>query len=129
MRRVLVDTDIYIEAILGNKNVAAQLRKIDLIGMSTVSAGELLVGLKGGKNRQEQMARFETFLDSPRVKLYSISYATAEFYSEIFIKLRRAGTPIPTNDIWIAATALEQGLLVLTLDKHFRKVPGLSFYE
>ena len=65
------------------------------------------------------------FLDSPRVHVLTIDEETADFYATIVLALKRAGTPIPTNDIWIAALAQRYGLPVYTKDAHFEAVPGL----
>ena len=128
MKRVLIDTNIYIEAMLGNEEIIDKLREVESIGLSPISLGELFAGIKLRKSRKTQLTQLAEFLDSPRVVLYSVAERTADFYSEIYLKLREAGKPIPTNDIWIAATALEHGLTVFTLDKHFGQVAGLTFY-
>ncbi len=65
------------------------------------------------------------FLDSPRVTLYGIDEYTAEYYSSILNQLKRTGSPIPTNDIWIAAAAFHHGLRLYTLDTHFSNIEGL----
>jgi len=128
VKRVLIDTNIYIEAMFGNPEIVQKLQKVDMIGLSAISIGELLAGFKIREKQSEQVSQFEEFLDSPRVELCSVTYSTADFYSEIYLKLRKAGTPIPTNDIWIAATALEHGFRIFTIDKHFQNVVGLAFY-
>ena len=128
MKRVLIDTNIYIEAMFGNPEIVQKLQKVDMIGLSAISIGELLAGFKIREKQSEQVSQFEEFLDSPRVELCSVTYSTADFYSEIYLKLRKAGTPIPTNDIWIAATALEHGFRIFTIDKHFKNIVGLAFY-
>ncbi|MFQ5771605.1 MAG: type II toxin-antitoxin system VapC family toxin [bacterium] len=128
MKRILIDTNIYVEAMYGNPDITAKLQKVELIGINTISMGELLTGFKVRKQSNALILQFEEFLDSPRVELFSINHLTANFYSEIYIKLKQAGTPIPTNDIWIAASAFEHGLMMFTLDKHFHKITGLHFY-
>lgn len=128
MKRVLIDTNIYIEAMFGNPEIVQKLQKVDMIGLSAISIGELLAGFKIREKQSEQVSQFEEFLDSPRVELCSVTYSTADFYSEIYLNLRKAGTPIPTNDIWIAATALEHGFRIFTIDKHFQNIVGLAFY-
>ena len=128
MKRVLIDTNIYIEVMFGNPEIVRKLQKVDMIGLSAISIGELLASFKIRKKQSEQVSQFEEFLDSPRVKLCSVTYSTADFYSEIYLRLRKAGTPIPTNDIWIAATALEHGFRIFTLDKHFQNIAGITFY-
>jgi tRNA(fMet)-specific endonuclease VapC len=68
------------------------------------------------------------FLDSPRVVAHMIDVKTADFYASIFNNLKLAGTPIPTNDIWIASVAFQHGYKLFTKDKHFDLVPGLVLF-
>ena len=129
MNRFIIDTNIYSSAFKGESDIVAVLRHARHIGISSISVGELLCGFKAGKRESANRRALGEFLDSPRVALYSVDEHTGEFYSEILNELRRRGTPIPTNDIWIAATALQQGLSLYTLDKHFAHVPGLLLHR
>ncbi len=61
--------------------------------------------------------------------MYPVDENTAEFYAEILSELRSKGTPIPTNDVWIASVALQEGLPLYSSDWHFRKVPGLLLFR
>jgi predicted nucleic acid-binding protein len=70
------------------------------------------------KNRQE----LKTFLSSTRVNVVNLDGATSERYAVILQSLWQAGTPIPTNDIWIAASAMQHGLRILTTDTHYQKI-------
>jgi len=70
----------------------------------------------------------ELFLETPRVHFLSLNETTAEIYATAFKQLKSKGKPIPTNDIWIAATAMQHGLSLLTLDKHFDSIAGLLRY-
>ena len=85
-----------------------------------------MAGFKAGGKERKNREELEMFLDSPRVVIYPITDDTAEFYSDIFIRLKEVGTLIPTNDIWIAATAFENGLKLFTKDNHFKSIAGLS---
>lgn len=125
MSRILIDTNIYSHAMLGTREVVSELQRNELIGMSAVSIGELLSGFKAGTKEKENRAELGRFLDSPRVRIYPIDETTAEFYAEILNQLKTAGTPIPTNDIWIGAVALQNGLKLFTRDQHFQRIPGL----
>lgn len=129
MKRVLIDTNIYSLAMRGDASVIAHLQTIDHIGFSSISIGELVAGFKGGhyleKNRQE----LHQFLDSPRVKIFPIDAETAEYYAEVLQQLKKAGTPIPTNDIWIAACAIQQGYKVFTRDQHFERITGIILFD
>ena len=125
MNRILIDTNIYAHALLGTPEVVSVLQTATEIGISTISIGELISGFKGGSRETENREELARFLDSPRVKLYLVDEVTAEFYGDILDKLRKAGTPIPTNDIWIGGVALQNGLKLFTKDQHFEKIPGL----
>ena len=126
MKKVLIDTNIYSSAMRGDDHVVQILRTIDRIGFSSISVGELYSGFKGGNREQKNRQELYLFLDSPRVSLHEIGIGTADFYASILNSLRVAGTPIPTNDIWIAAIAFEHGYRLFTKDKHFDLIPGLS---
>ncbi|NCO52172.1 MAG: type II toxin-antitoxin system VapC family toxin [Deltaproteobacteria bacterium] len=125
MNRILIDTNIYSNALRGQVDVVAVLRQVAHIGISAISIGELISGFQAGSKEQKNRRELALFLDSPRVQLYSIDNETAEFYSTILNQLRQNGTPIPTNDIWIAATAFQHGLPLYTLANHFSLVANL----
>jgi tRNA(fMet)-specific endonuclease VapC len=125
MKQALIDTNIYSNALKGEKQAVSLLKGLGLIGISSISIGELLSGFKGGKREKENRRELEEFLDSPRVRMYSVDEDTAQFYAEVLNELRKKGTPIPTNDIWIASVALQKGLPLCSRDVHFRKVQGL----
>jgi len=126
MRRLLIDTNIYSYALKGDSDVVTVLRKAEEIGFSVISIGELLSGFKGGGREQKNREELETFLDSPRVVVYSVNEDTSEFYAEILHNLRKIGKPVPINDIWIAAVAFQNGLKLFTRDTHFKTIAGLS---
>ncbi len=126
MRRLLIDTNIYSYALKGDGDVVDVLRKAEEIGFSVISIGELLSGFKGGGRELKNREELETFLDSPRVVVYSVNEDTSEFYAEILHNLRKIGKPVPTNDIWIAAVAFQNGLQLFTKDTHFKTIAGLS---
>jgi tRNA(fMet)-specific endonuclease VapC len=125
MKKVLIDTNIYSLAMKGDDHVVDELRKIGLIGFSAISVGELYSGFKGGSRDAENREELNIFLDSPRVVVHHIDVEVADFYASIFNNLKVAGTPIPTNDIWIAAVAFQHGYKIFTKDKHFNLIPGL----
>ncbi|MEF8889370.1 MAG: type II toxin-antitoxin system VapC family toxin [Desulfohalobiaceae bacterium] len=125
MRKVMIDTTIYSLALRGDHTVADLLRRIESIGISTISVGELLAGFQAGNREKKNREELELFLDSPRVTVFDTDVESADFYASIFNQLKRAGTPIPTNDIWIAATAFQHGYKLLSSDRHFDSVQGL----
>lgn len=125
MTRLLIDTNIYSLAMRGEKDIVEILRHTRQISISAISIGELLSGFRGGNQKEKNQQELNQFLDSPRVSLYSIDEETAEQYSAILQQLKQQGTPIPTNDIWIAAVALQHGLPLFTRDIHFSHISGL----
>lgn len=129
MKRVLIDTNIYSLAMRGDESVISRLQQIHHIGFSSISIGELLSGFKGGNSIEKNRTELNQFLDSPRVTIFSVDAETADYYSEVLQQLKKAGTPIPTNDIWIAACAIQHGYSVFTRDQHFGKIAGLILLD
>lgn len=125
MNRVLIDTNVYSGALRGDQDIVVVLRQAEHIGLSVISMGELFSGFKGGTREEENRRELGVFLDSPRVALYPVDEYTAQHYCAVLDQLRRSGTPIPTNDIWIAATAFQHGLALFTRDSHFSRIKGL----
>ena len=126
MKRFLVDTNIYSYALRGDAPIINILQQADIIGFTSISIGELLSGFKGGSREKENREELDSFLDSPRVTVYLVDENTAEYYAEILCNLREIGSPIPTNDIWIAACAFQHGLKLFSRDTHFEKIRGLA---
>ena len=87
--------------------------------------GELLAGFAAGTRESKNRSELAQFLNSPRVGVYPVTADTAVSYALVCASLRRKGQPIPSNDLWIAASALEHGAALLSLDVHFANVEGL----
>lgn len=122
MRRLLLDTSAYSALFRGHGEILDAVQRAGEVCLSTIVLGELRAGFRKGSRRLENEALLEEFLSSPPVRLLSLDEETAEFYALIADSLRIAGTPLPTNDVWIAASAMQHGLEVLTTDAHFRHV-------
>jgi predicted nucleic acid-binding protein len=125
VKNLLIDTNIYPYAMKGDPDTVSVLQQASEIAICSISIGELLSGFKGGSREQENRKELDEFLDAPRVHIYRIDENTAEFYAEIIKILREKGSPIPTNDIWIASVAFQHGLRLYSKDEHFGKIPGL----
>lgn len=125
MNRLLIDTNIYSHALRGDQEVVATLRRAERIALCSISIGELISGFRGGKRERENRYELAEFLDASRVDLHPVDEGTAEFYAAILDQLRRLGQPIPTNDIWIAAVAMQHGLTLYSRDAHFQKIQSL----
>jgi predicted nucleic acid-binding protein len=92
------------------------------IGLPSVAIGELWAGFLGGSQLQRNAAELRAFLAHPAVEEIPIDRDVARVYGEIVLDLRRAGTPLPTNDVWIAAAAASAGATVVTFDGHFESI-------
>ena len=90
-------------------------------------AGELLPGFRLGTRLKKNMAELDAFLENPYVSLVPVTLTTADRFARIAAALRAKGRPIPTNDIWIAAHAMEAGAELLSFDAHFGAVDGLAW--
>lgn len=125
MTGILIDTNIYSYAIKGEPDAVAILKEYDRLLFSPIVIGELLAGFKGGSREKTNETELRDFLSEKMVQVVSVTENTALFYSAILDNLKRQGTPLPTNDIWIAASAMENGAALATRDGHFQKIPGL----
>lgn len=125
MSRVLVDTSAYSAFMRGDASVVATLQRAEQVYLNAIVLGELLAGFRKGSRRQQNEDGLRRFLDSPRVDVLDIDDETAERYALILDTLRRAGTPVATHDLWIAATAMQYGLRLVTLDSDFLKIPQI----
>lgn len=119
MSAYCLDTSAYGNFRRGNEEMAALLDQAELVGVSTIALGELRTGFLLGGRRRRNETELEAFLDSPAVEVLQVDSETSRHYAHIVAELRKAGTPVPTNDIWIAATAARSGTTVLTCDDHF----------
>jgi tRNA(fMet)-specific endonuclease VapC len=129
--RILIDTSAYIAFLRGHPGVKQVIQRADEINLNPMVLGELLAGFMKGKREARNREIMQEFMESPRVRLRAIDEETSERYAAIFNYLREKGTPITTNDLWIAATAMQFGLRVVTTDRHFQKVPQIiaEFHE
>ena len=123
--RILIDTNAYAELARGNTHIRGLLQSSDEIIVSTIVLGELYAGFKLGTRSSANMGELDEFLHIPGVTIYPPDKAVTERYGEVIRILKENGTPIPTNDAWIAATALETGSRVVSFDSHFSLVPGI----
>lgn len=123
LESILLDTSAYSAFKRGHGEVVEHIRAAGGILLPAVVIGELLAGFGLGTRAARNRAELDAFCASPRVRVVDLSWATAERYATIYSHLRAAGKPVPTNDLWIAATAMEQGAAVITADRHFLDMP------
>lgn len=122
MSSYCLDTCAYSNFRRGHEELVALIDQADWIGVSTVTMGELRTGFLLGSRRERNEAELDEFLANPVVEVLGVDAEASRHYAEIVADLRRAGTPLPTNDIWIAATAARHGAAVLTCDEHFERI-------
>ena len=123
--RLLLDTNAYSALKRGHAQVTGLVRKSEQILLSSVVVGELLYGFHNGMRFKQNFQELEDFLGNPFVVFLPVSYATADRYGRIAALLKRNGTPIPANDIWIAAHVFETGAELVSFDHHFSTIENL----
>lgn len=121
----VLDTNAYSAFNRGDQRLRKWFLPDNQIVIPLVVVGELRAGFLAGGKRKENEALLQRFLDAPNVSAMTITETTTKLFAEIYLSLRRAGTPIGTNDMWIAAMALEHDLVLLTLDEDFAHIPDL----
>lgn len=122
--RYLLDTNIMIAALASDANVLDRIEDADDFFVSTVVLGELLYGAFNSSKVDANLDRLRAFVG--QVGTLHCDEVTAEWYGQIKVSLRRQGTPLPENDIWIAASAVQHSLTLVTRDEHFDRVPNLQ---
>ena len=125
---VILDTNAISALAQKNRSLISQLADVQQLAVTLISLGEFAYGTRHSSARRElELWLRERFLT--RVEILLPDLSTAEHYADIRSELRRAGTPIPANDIWIAALVRQYDLPILSLDRHFDRVKGLSRIE
>ena len=129
MKKILLDTNAYVRFLRGDEKVLAYLAQADSVYMSVFVMGELFAGFKAGRKEKSNRQLLERFLLKPTVSILDATLETADIFGLVATSLRRSGTPIPINDLWIAAHCLETGSVLVTYDDHFSVVPGLRLWD
>ncbi len=129
MRRVMLDTNAYAALLAGDVVVRDALAAATEILLPLFVVGELEAGFRGGTRYTENVAILQRFISRPEVRDVASGRETARRYGEIKDTLKRAGTPIPANDIWIASSAIEHAATLITYDRHFTTVRHLKLWR
>lgn len=125
LNSILLDTSAYAAFKRNHGDVIDLVRAAERILLPVVVIGELLAGFEAGSRRERNRSELEQFCANRRVEVVPLTGASAERYAAIYSHLSAAGTPVPTNDLWIAAAAMTHGALLVTLDTHFRHMPQI----
>jgi predicted nucleic acid-binding protein len=123
--RVAFDTNRLTDLLVGDAALAEPLGACDEVWIPLIVLAEIKAGFYGGTQGPRNEALLQKLLAKSTVGVLLPGRETAEHYARLFVQLKRAATPIPDNDLWIAALALEHDLLLITRDRHFRRIPQL----
>lgn len=127
--RILLDSNAYSNLKRGHPRVASLVRASEQVVLPFVVIGELLYGFRHGTHLERNLDELREFLDNPRVSTPAMNLTTADRYARIATALRAKGRPIPSNDIWVAAHAMETGTDLVSSDQHFEFVDGLAWIQ
>jgi tRNA(fMet)-specific endonuclease VapC len=119
LSRYCLDTSAYSHFKRGDPPVVDLIDRAEWLGVPSIVLGELWIGFLLGGRLEKNQTELNAFLTHPPVEELIADHEVARIYAEMVVSLRKAGTPIPSNDVWIAATAKRMGVPVLTYDGHF----------
>jgi tRNA(fMet)-specific endonuclease VapC len=128
MKRLVLDTNAYSALRKGDQKVFDAICEAEKIYISAIVMGELYAGFYNGVKIRENIKQLRNFLDKSPVEPAFVTDETAEIYGHLFTALRKKGTPLPLNDIWIAAQTMELGAVLISFDKHFERISGLRIF-
>lgn len=127
--RLLLDTNAYSAMRRGHPVVCDLIRRSEGVLLSAVVVGELMFGFRHGSRAEANLRDLDAFVRLPEVRVLPVTLVTADRYSRLFRSLRRRGRPIPTNDVWIAAHAMESGADLVSFDRHFAALDEIVWVD
>ena len=125
--KIILDTSAYVGFKRNVPDFVEIIVNAESILFSAIVLGELMFGFRNSAKFQENMNDLNKFLDHESVEIVQIGQITSDRYSRIASQLRSQGTPVPTNDIWVAAQTMEHGAELITSDRHFQNISGLVY--
>lgn len=123
--KLALDTNTYAQFMRGEDKAVDHVRAAVRIGMPVPVLAELRFGFLNGTQGRRNEAALARFLDSPRVQVLPCDEQTTHFFAQLKLQLKRQGTPIPINDVWIAALVVQHGYALFTADSDFDRIPQL----
>ena len=127
--KLALDTNAYVDFCRGSASAVEQVQQAQVIALPFIVLGELRAGFQIGKFGLQNERILQQFLNSARVAVLFSDEDTMHHYARLFHQLRKQGTPLPSNDLWIAALALQHHFPLLTRDHHFEHLPQLSLVK
>jgi tRNA(fMet)-specific endonuclease VapC len=124
--KILVDTNRYRDFCEGDKDALDVIQRARIVYLPFVALAELRAGFLCGTLARQNEKSLTLFLNSPRVRVLLVDEDTTHHFARIFAQLRLQGTPIPVNDTWIAALAVQHDLVLFSRDRHFDSLPQVA---
>ncbi len=129
MKSIILDTNAYTRLLTGEDDVLDVIGSAETVYMSIFVLGELYAGFAGGIKERENKDILDRFLRKPSVKILNATSETAEVFGMVKQELKKAGTPLPINDVWIAAHKRETGSTSVPYDSHFKNMAGIRQWD
>lgn len=123
--RIVLDTNIYSKIMVGDSATISKIEFATQLYLPIIVVAELLYGFQLGTKLKFNLDILTRFIQKQEVKVLNTSFETAQIFAQVKQGLKEIGKPIPTNDVWIAALAIETGSTLFTLDHHFNHIRGL----
>jgi tRNA(fMet)-specific endonuclease VapC len=124
--KLLLDTNRYRDFCAADPLTQEILQQAEQVFIPFIVLAELKAGFLSGQLARQNESALTRFLNRPRVRVLFPDLETTNHYAQIYAQLRHQGTPIPTNDLWIAALAIQHGLLLFSRDHHFSHLPQIA---
>lgn len=122
---IVIDTNRYRDFVEGEVGTVSIFRSAPKIHVPLVVVAELRAGFAVGSRGAENQRAFEKFIHRPRLEVMTLTMDTTRHYAHLYRQLRSSGTPIPTNDLWIAALVVQHDIPLYSRDAHFDLIPQL----
>lgn len=123
--KILIDSNRFIDFCAGEPDVLDVFEQADLLVVPFIVLAEIRAGGLAVKRGEAQVRILNELVQQPGVRVAHSTDTTAHHYAALYARLRKAGTPVPTNDLWIAALAIEHSLVLYSRDAHFDLIPTL----
>ncbi|MDD5261865.1 MAG: type II toxin-antitoxin system VapC family toxin [Methylacidiphilales bacterium] len=123
---LIIDSNRFIDFCAGEESVIATLESAATIYIPFIVLGEIRAGGLVTRRGQNQVRTLQELLNQPGIQSLNSTDTTSHHYATLYAQLRKNGTPIPTNDLWIAALAVEHDLILYSRDSHFNLIPSLA---
>ena len=129
MKNIFLETNSYSRCSKGDFGLDKLVSTANRIYISVITIGELYYGFKKGVRENKNLELLKTFLGDSRVRILKVNITTSKIYGVVKYLLISKGRPVPENDIWIAAQAIEAESVLLTYDRHFLEIPQVKVWR